>query len=232
MAPKTRATSTASTTNDAEAVCDCLGAGESVIARSRDSDEYFICSRCARLQYNDCYVKDQGERSGPEHCLCNLCTAAEIKEIEQKIVPREQEIRDTAERVARKQEEVKALMMQMLWRHYCHLPHGNAARAVKESTKMKLEGGILIPERLAPQSWIEAVDENLEDMMKACGKQLTHFAIRREFHAEGMNKRVLEPMREIANDLIHRGSYKGDRGKLGVLAEVLGLERKGTVWKG
>ena len=68
--------------------------------------------------------------------------------------------------------------------------------------------------------------------MKACGKQLTHFAIRREFHAEGMNKRVLEPMREIANDLIHRGSYKGDKGKLGVLAEVLGLERKGTVWKG
>jgi hypothetical protein len=232
MAPNTRATSTAATINDAEAVCDCRGAGEGVIARSRDRNEYFICSRCARLQHNECYVEDTAERTGPERWLCNLCQAAEITEIETNIASREQEIKDTAERVARKQEEVKGVIMKMLWRHYCHLSDGNATRAVKESTKMKFEGGILVPERLAPQSWIEAVESNLEDFMEACDKKLTDFAIRPEHHVEEMNERVLTPMREIANDLIYCGPYWGNRGKLRVLAEILGLEKKGTVWKG
>lgn len=224
MVPKTSPTRTAASINDAEAVCDCPGNEEGAVTRSRDRDEYFTCSRCARLQHNACYVKDLTERTGPEHYLCNLCTATEIEELEQRI-------KEVAERVARKQEEFKALIMQMLWRHYCHLPDGNATRVVKDQTKMKFEGGILVPEQSAPEGWVKVVQKNLDDLMEACGKKMTDFAIRPEYHSEEMNERVLKPMREIANDLIHRGSYKGNRGKLGVLVEILGLASKGTVWK-
>jgi hypothetical protein len=171
-----------------------------------------------RLQHKDRCVKDYGERIGTEHWCYNLCHAAAIKERV------EREIKDGA--------QVREMIMQLLWWHYCHLPDANATRAVKDATKMKFEGGILVPEQPAPEGWIQAVQKNLDDMIEACGKKLIDFAIRPEHHPEEMNDKVLKSMREMANDLIHRGSCKGNRGKLGVQAEALGLERKGTVWKG
>lgn len=39
-------------------------------------------------------------------------------------------------------------------------------------------------------------------------------------------------LRGLAVLSVHRASYRGRRQELGVLAEVLGLEEKGTYWKG
>ena len=215
MAPKTPAQTSI---DNADAICDCPGAGAGGIAQSRDEDEYFTCSRCARLQHNDCCVRKHGERTGSEHWRCNLCQAAARKE---KV---EKEIKDGA--------QVREMILQLFWWHYCHLPDGNATRAVKDATKMKFQGGILVPEHPAPKAWIQAVQKNLDDMMEASGKKLIDFAIRPEHDPGEMEDKILEPMREIANDLLRRGAYQGNRGRLGVLAEVLGLERKGMVWKG
>ena len=91
----------------------------------------------------------------------------------------------------------------------------------------------MVPEKSAPERWVQAVETNLANMMEACGRNVTDFAVQPEFYAEEMNSRVLPPMREAAVELVKRGAYKdGGREKLGVLAEVLGLVVKGTVWKG
>ena len=240
MAPKRKAqeqrereASPASTINGEDVVCDCPDRQPDGEVVSQDRKDYFICCRCARLQHLKCHSWDQAQQTGPEHYRCNQCHITEIAELQKTIESKQEQIQAFAEAVNRKHEEVKAMIMRMLWRHYCHLPNGDAPVAVQEACKLKFEGGKMVPEKAAPDSWLQAEETNLAEMMEACGNKVTDFAIQPEFYAEEMNARVLTPMREAAVDLVNRGAYRDSgREKLGVLAEILGLEMKGTVWKG
>jgi hypothetical protein len=228
-----REPSPASTTNSEETVCDCPARQDGGEVASHDRKDYFICCRCARLQHLKCHSWDQAQQTGPEHFRCNQCHTTEIEELHRTIESKQEQIQAFAEAINRKREEVKEVIMEMLWRHYCHLPNGDAPAAVQEACKLKFEGGKMVPEKPAPESWVRAAETNLEGMMESCGRKVTDFVVQPEFYAEEMNSRVLTPMREIAVDLVNRGAYR-DSGtkKLGVIGEVLGLEMKGTVWKG
>ena len=196
---------------------------------SEDRDDYFMCTRCAKLQHFGCSLPDDSSKGMAERYRCNKCEATELEHI---ITTRQEQIQKARNVIAQKRAENEGLLMEVLWRHYCLLPNGSASEDVIQATRTTFEGGRSIPLYKAPEEWIHAIQKNVEDMMHAAGKKVTDFVILPTHSAMEMNESILKPWRDIALWLVHRGPYKGRRRELGVLAEVLGLEEKGTIWKG
>ena len=155
-----------------------------------------------------------------------------MKDLEKTIAMKNETIQAYEDAINRKSDELHEITLQVLWRHYCHLPDYTATQTVKEACALKFENGRMVPQHSSPASWIQAVEKNLEEMTDAYGEKLYKVAVNEVFDAEEMNMRLLDSLREIALKLVHDGAWKGQRQKLGVVGEILGYETKGAVWRG
>lgn len=168
---------------------------------------------------------------------CIPCKAAAYDEAKQEAENKKERRRiyeeESKSEYQHEQKELRESITPLLWRHYCLLPDSDATTtAVNKACELKFEDGRMVPAQPPPASWAKAVDSNLKIMMGACGKSLTDVIRGPGFWKKEMMMRTLPPLQEIATKLIHHGAWKGQRKNLGVLGEVLGLEMKGTVWKG
>jgi hypothetical protein len=120
-----------------------------------------------------------------------------------------------------------------MWRQYCLLPSGNATEAVIELTRMRYDDNIkLQPVHAAPDEWVDKVISTVEDMAEASREdgEASKILLTGGIYKTSEDK-VLKTYRELALWLLS-GPWRGERQRLGVLAEVLGLEVKGTYWAG
>lgn len=124
-----------------------------------------------------------------------------------------------------------------LWRQYCLLPSNSFATAtVTKATEVHFIDCRLEPIVPVPEAWDKELKYKLGLLLDAVRKD----------SADGKEKPVmLEPrlwekdvgmalrhVRDLAVEVLHRGSYRGKRGHLGLLGELLGLSEKGSFWKG
>jgi hypothetical protein len=189
-----------------------------------DKDKYFMCRHCLRHQHYDC--ADFEEEMTIHEILCNKCA---IPELQRLITIRE----ETAGRIRQRVDQKRQGMIGVLWNQYCILPNNNAPQAVIDATATRFVNGRMIPFHVAPGAWVDEILAAMEAMAEAAKEDdyaSTILPNTGAYHYE--NDKILTPYRELAVWMIHHGPWEGQRDKLGVLAEVLGLEVKGTYWKG
>ena len=131
--------------------------------------------------------------------------------------------------LVQKRAEANELYKTVLWRQYCILPNEYAPQAVIQATETKFSEGTMRPIHSPPWAWVVEVMQNIEDMREATGNEMEESLARPDADTP-VNERILTPWREVAVWLLHHGSYKGCRERLGLLGEVLGLEVKGKYW--
>lgn len=211
-------------------ICNCPAPAPRGAAPSQQRHDYIICTRCAAFQHIKCFQGDASQATGPENWRCNSCYMAELEKIIKDRV-HQQEL--WAERLNAKRRETDDTIMEVLWRRYCDLPNEESTpQGVRDHTKLHWVGNQQIPEQAVPEKWAREVQKNLDDMMAAGGKKAVDYAKGKEYYSTHLNERLLTPWRALAVELLHRGTYRGQREKFGILGEVLGLLDKGAVWKG
>lgn len=118
-------------------------------------------------------------------------------------------------------DEVNHLCSTVLWREYCSIPFPD-----EEEPPTQNPGP-------APQDWLSDCQDRLMNLLTAAGQQQTSTYLAPALVAwPRQSHQIMKALRELALEEIFRGSYKGKRKQLGVVLEVLGLEEKGTIWKG
>lgn len=119
--------------------------------------------------------------------------------------------------------------------HYCQLPNGQSSKAVITITEtLQTSQGTTRPINGAPEGWVEEVKARLTKMTKDADTRILSAILGANEQVKCAYLKDLAQWREIAVWMLHRGAYRGLTAKaaLGILAEVLGLEEKGTVWDG
>ncbi|KAK4565399.1 hypothetical protein LTR86_004016 [Recurvomyces mirabilis] len=206
--------------------------------------EYMTCARCARLQHEQCMPLNKDEPIS-EGRLCIECLEARKKKAA--CIEREKDrlIRQKLTRLHKEWEEAAATRRTNLrntvanryWTEYCNLPNSQQANnAVKELTATYYDeaGSKLVPVHPAPAAWVDRVVDDVYRLISKENKQLVkqvHGRDERAFHSTEP-EHFRRSLSALAVLTVHHGLYEGSNEKLGLLAEVLGLEEKGSVWKG
>ena len=88
-----------------------------------------------------------------------------------------------------------------------------------------------MPVHPAPKEWVAEVKSRLIKLTAAAGEEMIK-GVRGPDHA-GLryDEASMGAWRKLAVFVINRGAWKGKREELGVLAEVFGLEDRGTFCK-
>ena len=127
--------------------------------------------------------------------------------------------------------KLKSFCETVLWRIYCELPDGKASPLVKELTAMHYHEYRMIPTHVAPTHWVEDMSRTIMKMVETpTSQQLDEVLGQRRdilYREDGVTN-----LRKLLVWSLHRGPFKGKRQELGMFLEVLGLEVKGTFWKG
>lgn len=119
-----------------------------------------------------------------------------------------------------------------LWRQYCILPDGIATNAdVLKATEVEFGSYRVEPVNAVPEVWVREFKYRLGRLLDAATSdgQVVRLMAKQWEKDVGL---ALRHVGDIAREVLHHGSYKGKRARLGLLAEVLGLSEKGTFWKG
>ena len=204
-------------------VCDCSK------QLTDDDAEFVVCGLCMKLQHQSCMVRADDVRDGSHSPRCNDCRASEFQ---CHIAGQEHKIQKLRDAITQKRAEFYDLYTNVLWKHYCDLPNGVASSAVVEATATIYDRGVTVPVRKAPRSWTKEVQAAVESMMDAAGVKAANSIMGWEHRTARSKEELLVAWRELAVWLVHHGAYKARIRELGVLAELLGLEEKGTFWKG
>ena len=203
--------------------------------------EYIICARCPKLMHKVCMPSAAVDTIG-EGKLCAECRAPRVakacrnqlkENFKARLERRAMQQKADAERGAR-DEKLKAVVTDHFWKGYCDLPEGKASPAVLELTSRYYSNGGMVPIHPAPASWIDEVLARLHELISPANRQLVKRVVGRNPSALSISQPDLlrRGLGEVAVLKIHHGSPKGTKKNLGVLAEVLGLEEKGTYWHG
>ena len=188
----------------------------------------FMCEDCTQIQHEECSTGNSafGETSP---LLCNECKSSQL---EQLIAGQQAQVDKLRVLVHAKREAADKLYSKVLWRAYCTLPNGAAPLVVMEATRTEYYRGEMVPVFPAPQDWIDEVRRRVSNLMNAAGNEVSHFAMGPGDPDGGCDEKILVPWGQLAVWAVHKGPLKGRRSDLGVLAELVGLEKKGTYWKG
>lgn len=107
-----------------------------------------------------------------------------------------------------------------LWKEYCSIPFPGQADMVQTGH----------PEA-PPEAWFKEARSRLEALLYAVGRDTClHYLQPALGQWPLSHNRIMSGLRDMVLDQLHRGAYRGRRRQLGVLAEVLGLEAKGSQW--
>ena len=143
--------------------------------------------------------------------------------------------KDWEEAAVTRRTNLRDIVATRYWAEYCNLPSGQATSAVEELTTTyydKVESK-LVPVHPAPATWVDRVVDDIYMLISKENKQLVKQVHGRDEHA--FHSTEPEHFRRSLNALavltVHHGLYEGSNQKLGLLAEILGLEEKGSVWK-
>lgn len=202
--------------------CDCPG------KPSANIDNYIICTSCIRLQHKDCMLgtaKEQGILKG------DFC-----KDCRRKTYQRQLKIFVEKQRRARallrmQHYHVTKFCEEVLWKQYCQLPAGEAPARLQELTSMYYENGRMLPSHPAPKVWVTEIRSRLVKMTAAAGEKKIKEMRGPDGASLIYSEQSMVAWRKLAVWIINHGAYKGKREELGVLAEVLGLEEKGSIFK-
>ena len=119
-----------------------------------------------------------------------------------------------------------------LWASYCVTPDGRAANpAVRKATEVHFVNYHVEPVNTVPETWSTEVGYRLRLLLNAAVSDGQTVRLSTKLWEKDIGM-ALRHLQDLAKETLHRGSYKGKRGRLGLLAEVLGLSEKGTFWKG
>ena len=150
----------------------------------------------------------------------------------QRLILAQQEMVQSAQSaVERRRASAEHLYTKVLWRSYCNLPNGLASPATVDATAMVYERGRMVPICEAPKSWVTELKARVSDMIESAGAPVVESIMGSDNSGAQVGEKILVPWRELAVWVLHHGSYKRKKAKLGLLAEVLGLVEKGTFWK-
>ena len=226
-----------------EILCHCPAGG------SHNAIDYIFCWGCSKMQHRTCMLGNNGNDGeqprtdglyleykltvsaglGIEGEFCNKC----------RLTLTHKQMKTTRERhrQARTMHQhqkmgITIFCKNVLWKIYCQLPSGEANRAVTELTSMYYDNGRMIPIHPAPQEWINMTAVRMFNLVNAAGNEKL-----REYQGPDgaglkYDERSMVAWRKLTVWMLHHGPYKRKREELGVLAEVLGLEEKGRIWKG
>lgn len=127
---------------------------------------------------------------------------------------------------------LRNLPLDALWASYCVIPDGRAANAeVRDATEVHFANYQVEPKIAVPEAWGKELKYRLRLLLDATVNDGQAVRLSTRLWDKDISI-ALRHLQDIARDALHRGSYKGKRGRLGVLGEVLGLSEKGTFWKG
>lgn len=208
---------------------------------SGEMTDYILCVRCMQWQHKGCIPSPASGDTG-KGMLCIDCRkkrVAKLARLKQAlIIKAHQRARQITEQweTARKTRETKlrAYVSDRLWKEYCQLPAGNSNAAVSELTSIYFKDGQMVPIHPAPQAWVDDVVAKIQSIVNPANKKLVLEVNGQDSSAFSVDHP--EKLRRCLNELmvlsIYHGPLLGKKQELGVLFEVLGLEAKGTYWKG
>ncbi|USW54510.1 hypothetical protein Slin15195_G078290 [Septoria linicola] len=121
------------------------------------------------------------------------------------------------------QEEVRTLCRTILWDAYTDLPDPN-----DPDDRMSLDRPKLPP----PSDWLAEAEKRVTMMFEVAGSDKVAEYLRHEFIQWPRNSlNIVKAMREFAMWMRLKGPFRRTRRELGLVAEILGFEDKGTYWK-
>ncbi|KAK5172338.1 uncharacterized protein LTR77_003976 [Saxophila tyrrhenica] len=210
----------------AEYTCDCEKAPRGFGKYFKPQD-YLLCRRCMRHQHIRCATDDSYSEE-PGHPLCNICGVEEVKQSVKRTKRQAEKMRDA---VRQKREEMRELYEVTLWNRYCALPNPeNLHPYVVEATQTEYDEveDKMLPLYNAPQPWLDEVIGRVDAMMDDAGPEMVSYCMQGAKGVKDPHEKLLIQWRELAVWCSNHGPYRGQREQLGVLAEVLGLQEKGT----
>lgn len=123
-----------------------------------------------------------------------------------------------------------------LWPRYCRLPPGyNTTPEFEAMTSTKInDRGQSMPSHPVPDAWLEAVVTQLSHLLQVARADQRDW-IHKVIQIPGYKSQDVHAL--LAEEVVwatHHGPYKArqKRSEIGVLLECVGIERKGTWWKG
>ena len=156
-------------------------------------------------------------------------------DLRQQIAAHQRDLETLTHIVRQRRAELNRFCAQTLWMHYCRLPNGRSSKAVITITEtVQTPRGTARPIHGAPEGWVEEVKARLTKMTKDADPRTLSAILGTNEQVKCSYLKDLVQWREIGVWMLHHGAYRGFTAKaaLGILAEVLGLEEKGTVWDG
>ncbi|TKA82871.1 hypothetical protein B0A55_00977 [Friedmanniomyces simplex] len=218
-------------------LCSCEG------SPAGNYQGYLICQRCSTLQHKGCIPPAETDNIA-KGTLCEPCRDAKVEKLYQHhrdLVQKGQDetkaLRDRLESERNiRHGKLKVIVTGRFWKDYCDLPDGKASPAVREltSTYFDDEKGGMMPIHPAPAAWVEDVLARIHSLVSPANRDMVLQLVGKDQLLMSLSHpaRLRQGLSELAVMALHRGLLKGKRQELGVLAEVLGLEVKGTYWQG
>ncbi|KAK0267107.1 hypothetical protein LTR91_014673 [Friedmanniomyces endolithicus] len=205
--------------------------------------DYVICQRCKTLQHKRCIPPAETDTVA-QGKLCEPCRDVEVekmynhhREMVEKGKADTQALRERLQNERKhRNEKLRVIVAANFWKNYCDLPSTKDSLAVRELTSTYFDDrkGTVVPVHPAPVAWIEAVLASIHSLVSPANKDLVMQLARKDELLFSLTHpdRLRKGLSELAVLALHHGSLKGKRQELGVLAEVLGLEPRGTYWHG
>lgn len=172
----------------------------------------FPCTTCELRQHIAC----SDDKEDREDKICNVC----LSNLPKQETPTSSKAPQAAETIDPSlRDEVLNLCSTILWKEWVAIPS-----PIDEEE---------IPPALPPADWLLEAQDRLLELITAAGTDLTAAYLQPVLAAwPRKNAAIVGAIRDLATDQISQGVYKGKRGELGLLLEILGLEEKGSVWDG
>lgn len=122
--------------------------------------------------------------------------------------------------------------IEHIWVYYCSQPDSSTTtQAVRRDTKTHFTSHGIEPVEHAPAAWSNELKHRLGLMLDAARNDKQRVYLEPGLWQKDVGM-ALKHLSDIATEVMYRGSYKGKRAKLGLLAEILGFSGKGAFWKG
>ncbi|KAK1059269.1 hypothetical protein LTR74_012759 [Friedmanniomyces endolithicus] len=218
-------------------LCSCEGGPAGVY------QDYIICRRCKTLQHKGCIPPAETDTIA-HGTLCEPCRDVEVekmynyhREIVEKGKADTQALRERLQNERKhRNAKLRVIVTGPFWKNYCDLPSTKDSLAIRELTSTYFDDrkGTIVPVHPAPAAWIEDVLACIHELVSPANKDLVLQIARKDELLFSLTHpdRLRKGLSELAVLALHHGPLKGKTQELGVLAEVLGLEPRGTYWHG
>ncbi|KAK5113086.1 hypothetical protein LTR62_003665 [Meristemomyces frigidus] len=204
-----------------------------------------VCVHCSRLQHKACLPHAEEDNDPVGHRrLCVGCRATRAEESErirdQKVAKAKHKLRKLHKEwqtaTVTRETKLRHVVSTKFWKDYCLLPPGQSNPLALEQTRTYFSPihGQTLPLHPAPCTWTDRVVQDFNTLVSKENAQLVREVNGEDEHAfeYGRPERLRRSLNTLAVLTVYHGIYEGNKERLGVLAEVLGLDERGTVWKG